>query len=136
MQFENGYIYWSPRTHAHAVPAAVFAKYSSQGWEAGFLGYPMTDPTDLPEGTVQGFEGGAIYRKDGAEAYILKGAIREYWNRSGFENGKFGWPVGDETTSGRDVYQDFEDGRVYWVPKSVIGFVAKGETDTPILSEE
>lgn len=128
-QFDQGYIYWSPVTHAHPIPLDIFKKYAEEGWERGPLGYPINDPTQIVTGQVQGFEGGAIYKKTGEEAHTIWGAIRDRWNRSGFENGPLGWPTSDEKPWGDGVYQDFEHGRLYWTPSNTVGVL---DTDSPL----
>ena len=127
-EFTNGYIYWSPTTGAHAIPGRLFETYSRLGWEAGFLGYPIGDHTVLKDkngkvlGGVQGFEGGAIYRREGDDpGYAVGGDIRNMWNLSGFENGPYGWPTGDEIEIVPGVkIQDFQNARLLWAPNKVI----------------
>ncbi|WP_043654324.1 N-acetylmuramoyl-L-alanine amidase [Nocardia thailandica] len=137
-QFERGYIYWSPATGAHPIPDTLWDKFAGLGWEAGGLGYPTTDHTVLkgPDGAnwgdVQGFQRGAVYRRYGQPAYWVHGAIRDHWNRSGFENGKFGWPVSDEQPFDGAAYQDFERGRIHWTPKPTLGLLTAGDRDTPL----
>lgn len=143
--FENGYIYWSPETGAYAIPTAVFEVYARYGYEAGFLGYPVGRHTVLhnPDtgdawGDVQGFEGGAIYRRYGTEGWPVTGMIRAYWNRQGFETGKFGWPVSDEQDYDGGKYQDFEHGRIFWAgnDENVIGTHQQGGEWDGIATEE
>ncbi|WP_280466112.1 N-acetylmuramoyl-L-alanine amidase [Nocardia brasiliensis] len=120
VQFEHGSIYWNPRVGAHPIPESLWQKFTELNRECGPLGYPVTDHVDLKSpdarvaGVVQGFENGAIYRQVKQPAFWVHGDIRERWNRSGFENGPYGWPTSDETPSGPGVYQDFEHGRMYW----------------------
>lgn len=118
--FKEGAIYWSPATHAHPVPRDIMIKWGQQGWETGPLGYPVTDPTELQQGKVQGFQGGAIYQQTGKAAHIVQGLIRDRWNKQGFENGPLGWPTSDETPWDTGVFQDFEGGRVYFDPSNVV----------------
>ena len=134
--FENGSIYWHARTGAWAIPKSIFEKYSEMRWEQSFLGFPigrhtvLTVPvTGQPWGDVQGFEGGAIYRKYGQPGYVVTGAIRERWNRTGFEQGDFGWPTSDEVKlAGGEVKQTFERGVIVWSPD---GTVALKPVDGP-----
>lgn len=133
VRFTNGNIYWSPTTGAHAVPGRLLESYWRYDYEAGFLGLPIGDHTVLKDkdgkvlGGVQGFEGGAIYRREGDDpGYAVGGDIRNMWNRSGFENGPYGWPAGDEKeiTPGVKI-QDFtgkngEGARLLWAPGKVI----------------
>lgn len=138
-EFENARIYWHPRVNdgqARAIPNAVFETYSEHQWEQGYLGYPVGRHTVLSAdgedaGVVQGFEGGAIYRKNGEPGYVVTGLIREQWNRSGFENGPYGWPVSNERPHGNGgKAQDFENGTLYWEPDQVAGHLHEVGVDT------
>lgn len=139
VQFEHGYIYWHPSTGAHPIPESLFGKYAETGWEAGPLGYPVTDHTVLRDpngeewGDVQGFQNGAPYLRYGRPAYWVHGEIRERWNRSGFENGPLGWPTSDEIPFDTGSYQEFENGRIYWTPKPTLALRTTGGSDEPLL---
>lgn len=128
-KFQNGYVYWHPRVGANAIPNDLFGKYSELNWESGPLGYPVGTHTDLAHGVVQGFEGGALYRKDDAPAFWVHGEIRNAWNRSGFEDGPFGWPTSDESPKGKGAGQTFENGAIYWPNEPTIGLLYAGGPD-------
>ncbi|EHK86377.1 N-acetylmuramoyl-L-alanine amidase [Rhodococcus pyridinivorans] len=122
--FENGSIYWHPTTGAWAIPAAIMEPYAALRWEQSYVGFPVGRHTVLDEGVVQGFQGGAIYRKNGYGGHVVTGMIRAFWNRSGYENGRFGWPVSDEiwaNEKGTVRYQNFEGGRITWSADGVVG---------------
>jgi len=131
VHFTGGSIYWNPTTGAFAIPTLIFEKYEQLGWERSYLGYPtarhtvLTDPsTGQPWGDVQGFQGGAIYRRYGQPGHVVTGMIRAYWNSTGFETGVFGWPVSDEQWADRDGgirFQDFERGRITWSATGTVG---------------
>ena len=134
--FENGVIYWSPATGAWAVPNAIMDTYAGHGWEQGLLGFPigrhtvLTGPDGQPWGDVQGFEGGAIYRRYGQPGFVMCGAIRDRWNRSGFENGPLGWPTSDEQpVDGGGRVQTFEHGRIAWSPEGATALTPVGGDD-------
>ncbi|WP_287004675.1 MULTISPECIES: peptidoglycan DD-metalloendopeptidase family protein [Gordonia] len=130
VKFENGYIYWTPTTGAHAIPTFIFETWAGLKWERGPLGYPTGDHTVLKDGVVQGFEHGAIYRKTGQPGFYVTGDIRSHWNRSGFENGPYGWPVSNEiVTRSGTRYQVFEKGRLIWSPDKVVGLVPQDGPD-------
>ena len=63
--WNNGSIYWSPETGAHATCGSIREKWASLGWERSFLRYPASDVAagNHPQtvGTYQVFQGGAIY---------------------------------------------------------------------------
>lgn len=137
-EFEHGQIYWHPRTGAHAIPTALFEAYAARGWEAGPLGYPIGDHTALagpdgqPWGDVQGFENGALYRRYGFDGVWVHGEIRARWNRLGFENGAFGWPVSDEETFDDGARQRFEHGSIYWPNRPTLALLDADGPDIPV----
>ncbi|MEU7628760.1 N-acetylmuramoyl-L-alanine amidase [Nocardia sp. NPDC049220] len=137
-QFEHGYIYWHPSIGAHPIPATLWDRFEELRWEAGPLGYPVTDravlngPDGHPWGEVQGFQGGALYRRDGKAIHWVHGAIRDRWNRGGSENGVLGWPVSDEIPWDTGTYQDFDHGRVYWTPRQTLATVTAEGIDKPL----
>ena len=48
--FQNGAIYWSPATGAHAVTGAIYQKWESMSWELGALGYPIGEERSATNG--------------------------------------------------------------------------------------
>jgi hypothetical protein len=137
-EFEHGYVYWHPVTDAHAIPTEIMTKYAELGWEAGSLGYPIAEHTEIadPRGTgtalAQVFQGGTVYRRASGPAYRVHGAVGTRWAASGFENGQLGWPASDEIAHDDGVYQEFEFGRIYWVPEQVVALRNSGDPDTPL----
>ncbi|MCX5044043.1 hypothetical protein OG921_12775 [Aldersonia sp. NBC_00410] len=114
--FQNGPIYWAPRSGAHPVVNHFFAAWQRNGWEAGWLGYPTTDEIPAAEGgRRQEFNHGAIYWHFN-EAYAVGGAIRDKWNQHGAEGGHLGYPSSDELPlakyNGR--FNNFDGGAIYW----------------------
>lgn len=136
--YDNGSIYWTASTDAHPVPASLRDYWGKSGWEAGPIGYPTNDHTVLngpdgqPWGDVQGFENGALYRKYGGETHWVHGEIGERWFRSGFENGKLGWPTSDEVMLHDAIYQDFENGRIYFPKGKTLTFLRDEGVDIPV----
>lgn len=134
VQFENGYIYWTPTTGARPIPTNIFETWAGLGFEAGPLGYPVNYHTVLPVtgepkvGDVQAFEGGVIYRRYGQPGYWVHGAIGERWKRDGFENSRWGWPTSNEITFEGGAYQDFTGGRITWSADGTLGLLP---TDGP-----
>ncbi|PKV81077.1 LGFP repeat-containing protein [Nocardia fluminea] len=114
--FTNGPIYWSSWGGAHPVANHFFAAWQRHGWEAGYLGYPLTDEIPAANGGLrQEFDGAGIYWHLN-EAYAIGGAIRDKWNIVGAEGGPLGYPSSDELSvakyNGR--YNNFENGTVTW----------------------
>lgn len=122
-EFEHGHVYWTPETGAHAVPrGGLFEAYSEYEWERGPLGYPTVDFAKVQGGACQAFQGGILYRKDGrAHGYYVRGKIWDRFTADGFEGGKWGWPASNEVTISDGVYQEFDNGRLYWTPNGTLG---------------
>ncbi|NLE80603.1 MAG: esterase [Rhodococcus sp.] len=60
-EFEGGNIYWSPLSGAWAIEnGPIFDAWKSVGYEAGRLGYPISDKFAIPGGVQQNFQFGFI----------------------------------------------------------------------------
>jgi hypothetical protein len=63
-------------------------------------------------------------------ANVVQGEIRDYWLRLGGPKGKFGYPIGDETSTPdhRGRMSQFEHGEIWWYPeKGAYARPAKGK---------
>jgi hypothetical protein len=58
--FEHGSIYWTEALGAHEVNGAIRDEWKAKGWEAGPLGYPISDEYDVPGGRKSDFQHGSI----------------------------------------------------------------------------
>lgn len=58
--FENGSIYWSSATGAHAVTGEIYQTWAANDWENGSYGFPTGDEYDYQGGRRQDFQGGQI----------------------------------------------------------------------------
>lgn len=58
--YATGSIYVSQRTPAHVVMGRIRDAWKEAGWEAGPLGYPISDEEDIPGGKKSVFEHGFI----------------------------------------------------------------------------
>ncbi|MCB9570778.1 MAG: hypothetical protein H6709_01675 [Kofleriaceae bacterium] len=58
--FERGSIYWSAATGAHEVHGRIRDAWRDRGWEAGALGYPISDEYAVAGGRRGDFEGGSL----------------------------------------------------------------------------
>ncbi|MCZ2829738.1 N-acetylmuramoyl-L-alanine amidase [Modestobacter sp. VKM Ac-2986] len=118
--FERGSLYWSPGTGAQVVTRTVLReKWGTLGWERGALGYPVRDAvTGLAGGgSFQDFERGSVYWSPGTGArVVMAGALKEKWGTTGWEGGRLGYPVGDQTPlrGGAAQFVAFQRGSVYW----------------------
>ena len=131
--FQNGVIYWSPTTGAHAVRGAIRAMWQDRGSERGDLGYPTTDEIANPNkpGVVQGFQGGTVYWSDETGPKVVKGEILKTYREAGAENSALGYPATDEialSTRG-GAFNRFQGGSIYWSKGTGAHVVPRG----PIL---
>ena len=58
--FETGSIYWTPQLGAHEVHGRIRDAWKDAGWEAGELGYPISDEYAVTGGRRSDFEHGSI----------------------------------------------------------------------------
>ncbi|GAB3693485.1 LGFP repeat-containing protein [Corynebacterium nasicanis] len=129
-RFHNGFIYWHPTTGAHAVTTRSAVVWARNGWEQGWLGYPLggevpvtgTTPADGElNGWVQIFQGGRIYRTPlahGPQVASINGLILDKWLSLGGPNSDLGFPIADEakTPDGIGRFSIFQHGSIYWHP--------------------
>jgi uncharacterized protein with LGFP repeats len=119
--FQGGAVLWKRgASEAFENHGAIRSKFGQMGWEAGFLGFPVTDETKTPDGIgrFNHFEGGSIYWKPSISAHEVHGLIRHHWSSHGWEqNSQLGYPISDElpTFAGsQNRFNDFENGVLYW----------------------
>jgi hypothetical protein len=114
--YDNGSIYWTAQTGAFEVHGQIRDEYKAVGWEAGILGYPITDETGTPDGVgrYNVFQQGSIYWTPETGAHEVHGRIRDAWKDAGREAGELGYPISDEyaVTGGRR--SDFQHGSITW----------------------
>lgn len=58
--FEKGSIYWTAKLGAHEVHGRIRDAWKTYGWEAGALGYPISDERAVAGGRRSDFEHGSI----------------------------------------------------------------------------
>ncbi len=118
--YENGSIFWHPHSGPHEVHHAIKDKYKDLGWEAGFLGFPLTDETATPDGVgrFNHFQNGSIYWHPATGAHSVNGAIRDKWEELGWEQGIAGYPQTDEEPAPDGVgrFNHFQGCSIYWHP--------------------
>jgi hypothetical protein len=95
-------------------------KWEQLGWEAGFIGYPLTDEEPTPDGIgrFNHFQGATIYWHPAIGAHEVHGAIQGRWGQLGWEQGILGFPTSDEHDSehGHARVSEFQNGAIYWDP--------------------
>lgn len=117
--YNDASIFWNPDVSggvARQVGGLIRSKWEENDWEQGYLGYPTTDETALPQrtGRFNHFEGGSIYWSPETGAHPVSGAIKQYWSAQGWENSLLGLPTSDPELDLVDVtgLQHFEHGDV------------------------
>jgi uncharacterized protein with LGFP repeats len=115
--FQGGTIQWSPATGAFATWGAIRTTWANLSYENGKLGYPTSNETCglLGGGCYQTFQGGTIHWAPGVGAFATSGPIRATWASLSYENGKLGYPTGNETCGlvGGGCYQTFQGGTIH-----------------------
>ena len=78
--FSNGgSIYWTSQTGANAIWGEIRKKWESLGWERSYLGYPVSDEVDFPEGgRANEFQKGGIYWWPDTGAMDLRDIVVHY----------------------------------------------------------
>ena len=125
--FQNGSIYYTKEHGAFEIHGAIREKWAALGWEAGFLGFPLTDESTTPDtvGRYSHFEGGSIYWTPGTGAFEVHGDIRARYAQLGWERSFLGYPTSDEHEGpGGTRVSDFQNGQIGWSPASGAGVSA------------
>ena len=71
--FERGSIYWTPALGAHEVHGRIRDAWAAAGWEAGRLGYPISDEYAEGDGRRSDFEHGHIHWSAATNATTIVG---------------------------------------------------------------
>ncbi len=98
---------------------AIRERWAALGWEAGPLGYPVTNELATPDGVgrYNHFSRAAsVYWSPATGAHGVWGAIRERWAALGWERGYLGLPVSSEYHVPAGRRTDFFGGSVTWAP--------------------
>ncbi|MGB3675908.1 MAG: hypothetical protein WA988_15865, partial [Candidatus Nanopelagicales bacterium] len=130
--FQGGTVYWK-LNEAYYVTGAIRDRWGQLGSEAGWLGYPLSDETRLPDGTgyMNRFEHGVIYWHPSYGARPVGGGLLDKWTLSGYERGPYGYPVSDQRPRGSSFDQDFEFGTMGW-PTDPVAAVGPGDEDIDV----
>jgi hypothetical protein len=125
-EFQGGTILWSPDSGAREVQGSILQHYRSLGGPGGFLGFPLTDESNVVNaagqptgGKLSRFQGGTIYWSLATGPFEVHGAIRQlYEQRLAGPIGVLGYPISNETgVVGTDIrYNDFQKGVIVWSP--------------------
>ena len=116
VHFQNGSIYWTPKTGAYAIPGDMFEAWGKNGWETGHLKYPVSEANQVGNGYVQKFQGGYLTRNPDNTHHIVHGKIGEKYGELGTATSQLGYPTSDEIAIRGGAFQQFEKGNIYWSP--------------------
>ncbi|MFG2873720.1 FG-GAP-like repeat-containing protein [Streptomyces sp. NPDC048337] len=118
----KGGIYWSSDTGAWSVHGSVYNKYASLGGPASPLGYPITDETNVGDGSVARFnhfrkrsdtaDTASIYWTKANGSWSVFGAIRKKWIALGADKSALGYPTSDEYDVAGGPREDFQKGYI------------------------
>ncbi|HZB21188.1 MAG TPA: N-acetylmuramoyl-L-alanine amidase, partial [Blastococcus sp.] len=118
--YQQGVIYWSAATGAHAVSGAVRTYWAGLGAESSWLRYPVGEMVCglAGGGCRQEFQNGTVTWSPATGAQGTNGGIRAAWLASGGESGAMGYPT---TALGCGFVrggcgQQFQRGSIYWSP--------------------
>jgi hypothetical protein len=118
--FENGAVYWSDSTGAHALFGAIFLGWADEGSENSPLGLPTSDVMTASDGvgTVARFQQGSYAGLPGMNSNSVWGEIHTKWAALGGESGFLGYPVSDVVPgrAGVGAISKFQGGTITWHP--------------------
>jgi uncharacterized protein with LGFP repeats len=115
--FQGGTIHWTPGTGAVATWGGIRGAWGNLAYENGKLGYPTANEACglVNGGCSQAFQGGVIYYAPGAGAFATWDPIRKAWGAEGYQNGKLGYPTGNEVCGqSGSCDQSFQGGLIHW----------------------
>ncbi|MBT1178616.1 RICIN domain-containing protein [Bifidobacterium vespertilionis] len=114
--FEHGQIHWSPSTGAHFTRGGIQNYWEANGWQDGWLGYPIGDEIyNLRDGGAsQAFQNGHVFWSAASGSHAVYGAIRDQYAALAWENSSLGYPTSDEYDWGKGRAQNFQGGMLTW----------------------
>lgn len=135
-EFQRATGYWSAATGTAIVKGAIRDLYNSLGGPLAENGVGLPKGVEVTTAGVvrQEFERGTGYWSSTTGTAMVRGAIRDLFNREGGASGNLGAPIGAETTSAAGVAsQEFRSGTIYWSAKTGASAV-RGAIRTAYLS--
>jgi uncharacterized protein with LGFP repeats len=125
--FQGGSLYWSQASGAHWVRGPIRDAWATEGWEGGWLGYPLTDEDcSLPGGgCTTHFQRGTIYWTAATGARPSNQQMLNAWVPAGMERGLLGYPTTNVVCGSvkGGCFQGFQGGTIYWSEASGSHFV-------------
>ena len=111
--FEHG---WQIHAHsglseAYSTHGGIQSYWSAQGWENGWLGYPVSEEIKTAGGAYQRFEHGTVYWSSATGAHgVHNGMTLRKYEKLGGPSGELGFPTSEERNLRGGWSQSFEHG--------------------------
>ncbi|WP_410599970.1 AbfB domain-containing protein [Amycolatopsis sp. lyj-90] len=98
-KFQNGAAFWNPSLGPKNILFPILTKYWSMGGHKVPANLPVVDNLFLPDGVGRATHlesGRSIYWSPSTDSRLIFGAIRELWEKMGWERSWLGYPISDE----------------------------------------
>ena len=116
-QYEGGFIVGNDKKGYYESRGKIRDAWLALGYEAGKFGFPKSNiKTNKSTGIYfQEYDGGFIVGNAKRGYYESRGKIREFWAKSGYETGKYGYPKSNiKTQKDGTIYQKYDGGTIYY----------------------
>jgi uncharacterized protein with LGFP repeats len=129
--FEGGTVFWNKRTGKFfVVKGGALNEYVAIGGVKSSAGFPTSNERKISGGVSQSFEHGQIHWSAKTHGHFTSGGIQKYWQKNKWQDGRLGYPVGDEVVYGDGSSQEFEGGRVFLNKETGSTYTVKGGIGT------
>ena len=112
--YQGGAVLWSPATGAHISTGAIRTAWAATGFEAGPLGYPISEIYAVDGGSAQNYQNGVITYSAATGARVISGEMLARYR----ENSAYLGVATSAKTAIRDggFYQNFQRGALLYSP--------------------
>ena len=128
--FSGGVIGWTPTSGAWPVFMGIGEAWKTARSNGEPIGFPVAGEVCglRGGGCYQLFQSGTVMFSPTTGAYALTGKILDYWGKSGFENGRLGYPTSRASCGAvqTECRQSFEQGVVAYSATTAPQTVAAG----------
>ncbi|MET1088102.1 MAG: GH25 family lysozyme [Arthrobacter sp.] len=129
-KFKGGVIGWTSGSGAWPVFMGMADTWQSARAKGEPIGFPIGNEVCgiRGGGCYQLFQGGTLMFSPATGAFTLTGRMLDYWQKSGFENGRLGYPTGSATCNQAKnaCRQSFEKGVAAYSATTPVQTVAAG----------
>ena len=116
--YEKGFILGSENTGFFESSGEIRKTWEKLGFETGTLGFPIGEIHSNKETGIywQEYQNGFILGSSKTGYYESSGQIRLTWEKTGFEGGRLGFPIGDIVMSSDGAFfQQYQNGTIYCI---------------------